>query len=112
MLLKKILILPIFAFAILAFINLVTGDLFSFLVWIFISILSFAIIYPLLANKDDKVVPIMQIFLALFTFSVFASAFAILDFKQTGNYAAPEYFTFGILFGIGVVALIMLLKGK
>lgn len=112
MLLKKIIVLPVIAFFILAFANLVTGNFWLFAVWSMIMVLTLLVVYPIIANKNDKVVPIIQIFVSLLAGLVFASLVAIFDFQKIGTYSAAESISFGIFFGIGSIALIMLIKGK
>lgn len=112
MLLKKILILPVFAFGIAAFFNLIVGDFFLFTVWCFLTMLSFLIVYPIMTNKKDKVVPVFQAFFSLLGAILFASIIAILDFVKVGTYSVTESVVFGSFFGLGFVALVMVIKGK
>lgn len=112
MLLKKILVLPIFVFGVISFANLVTGNMLLFIVWSLITLLTFLIVYPLLTNKKDKVVPVFQVFFSLLAMVLFTAIIAILDFKNIGTYSTTESIVFGTLFGIGIIASIMIIKGK
>jgi len=112
MLLKKILVLPIFVFGVIAFANLVTGNMFLFIVWSLVTLLTFLIVYPLLTNKEDRVVPVFQVFFSLLALIIFTAVIAILDFKNIGTYSTTESIVFGTLFGVGVIASIMIIKGR
>ncbi|MEA1926073.1 MAG: hypothetical protein U9M90_02400 [Patescibacteria group bacterium] len=112
MLLKKVLLLPIFTFGAIAFLNLLLGEFFYFYIWNFLAILVSIAIIPILINEKKETVPVIHVFGVFIIFILFSSIVAFFDFRQSQAYSLAESALFGILVGIGVVALIMLVKGK
>ena len=109
---KRILLLPFLAFLIVAFINLAFGFVFGFVMWIVLALLSTLIFFPISLEAKDQDVPVLQIFAPLFFVYVLFSIAAYLDFKNLLGYPAGEALVFGFLSGLGVIAVIMILKGN
>ena len=112
MLLRKILILPIFTFGAIAFLNLILGEFFYFYLWNFLAILISIAVIPILINEKKEIVPIIHVFGVLILFILFSSIVVFFDFRQSQAYSLAESALFSMFIGIGIVGLIMLIKGR
>jgi len=96
---------------IIAFGNLIWGDMVMFFAWITIAALLALASFPIAANKEDgPSIPITQIFLSLGVFVVFFAVLSYFDFSRLIS-GTPQALLYSILGGIGTATLIMLIKG-
>ncbi len=108
---RNILIAPILACLAIAFINLVFGNWLGTGLWLCGAIILSVTLLPIVTNANDKEVPILQIFTMLFLIVLAFSIFAFFDFRKFGISSANALL-YGLGIGLGVLALIMILKGK
>lgn len=109
---KKILLLPFFAFLAIAFINLIFGLAFGFITWVILGILIILVSLPVILETKNTEVPIIQIFTSLFIVYLFFSIAAYIDFKTLFGYPSDQALVYGFLSGFVLIAAVMILKGK
>lgn len=111
MLLRRIIVLPIFAFALIAISNLILGEVFYFFLWLFVMLILSFIVFPIATDMDDRAIPMFQIFTSLFLLIFTLAAAAFYDFHQAGI-SLIESLLFGIAVGTMIVAFLIILKKK
>ncbi|MFO7807021.1 MAG: hypothetical protein R6V40_01190 [Candidatus Moraniibacteriota bacterium] len=109
---RKFFILPPIVIFLVSAINLIYGNYFYFSLWLMTAILVSLMSFPIAFNANDKDVPVFQVFAALIIIPIFFSIYAIMDLKQLEALNQVEVLLFGVLTGIGLLVLVMTLKGK
>jgi hypothetical protein len=108
---QKILPLPIIACLFISAANFFLGQFFDGFLWIAVAFLLSLTLFPIIFNLDDKTVPILQIFSALFFLIIYFFLAAFLDFKEAG-FLTEKAFLYGLSAGIGATAFLMLFRNK
>ncbi|MEA2006679.1 MAG: hypothetical protein U9O20_00760 [Patescibacteria group bacterium] len=111
MFLRKIIILPVFVFGLIAVLNLLSGDVFNFFLWLFVALIFFFVSYPIATDMDDRQAPVFHIITVMLLIALFFAMATFFDFRQAGI-SLLESFLYGIVFGITFITFVMLLKGK
>jgi hypothetical protein len=100
------------ALFLVALANIFYGNYFYFSLWLIVTILVSLMSLPIAFNANDKEVPVFQTFAPLIIIPVFFSIYAIMDLQQLEIFNSAEILFYGILIGLGVLLLIMTIKGK
>jgi hypothetical protein len=104
--------LPSIVVFLISIINLTYGNYFYFSLWLMATILTALIFFPIAFNANDRDVPVFQVFASLLIIPIFFSIYAIMDLNQIGIFTQGEVLLYGVLAGVGIIVLIMTLKGK
>lgn len=111
MFLRRIIVLPVFAFALIAIFNLILGEVFYFLLWLFVALIFSFIAFPIATDMDSRTTPMFQIITSLPLLILVLAIATFYDFNQAGT-PLLESFLYGIGLGILIVAFLMIIKGK
>ncbi len=111
MVLRRMSVLPVFAFALIIIFNLIIGEVFYSLLWSFAALLLFFVTFPIAIDMQNRTTPLFQIFTSLPLLIFILAAAAFYDFNQTGISLLESLF-FSIAIGFIIVAFLMALKGK
>ncbi|HHX58284.1 MAG TPA: hypothetical protein GX706_00740 [Candidatus Moranbacteria bacterium] len=110
--LRYLLAIPIALSFLITLYQTVSGNWLYFFLWLFVTVaLALALIPVIKKDTDDRVVPVIQIFVLLFFFPIIMMIIAYFDFERLALGPGATLF-YSILSGFGVLALIMILKGE
>ncbi len=108
---KLVLIFPILSI-IISISNLISYQIFGFLIWLLATILISLIFLPIAFKTDEKDVPVYQVFSLTILIPIFFTIFAYMDFYRLNFLTIPQIIIYSIVTGIFILVGLLLLIGK